>query len=241
MFGSSVWTTSKPEGEAVVVDGQDGVVHSGGLLVKAGDGKLVNIERLKIGTKMLPASKFGQSVDDVQSIEFTAEEIKNKEVIRTIWHSILNIEIEDETDFFASGAGSMDVVRLVEEVKDNFGVSLQNTDVFMAPTFQQFNVAVALAGRGAASSKDVKYDAVHLHVNNMDIKFPRQLFVNGQFINGEGKPLPTVNPHDETVICTVENSSVADVDRAVKAAKAAFEEGEWSKISARDRGALLFK
>ncbi|XP_046738256.1 cytosolic 10-formyltetrahydrofolate dehydrogenase isoform X2 [Diprion similis] len=241
LFGSSVWTASKPEGDVVDVGGQEGIVHGAGLLVKAADGKLVNIERLKIGSKMLPASKFGKAADEVQSIEFTEEEKKNTEAIRAMWRSILNIDVDDSTDFFASGAGSMDVVRLVEEVKENFGVTLQNTDVFMAPTFQQFAVVVALAGRGASALKEIKYDAVTLHVNNMDVKFPRQLFINGEFINGEGKPLNTVNPHDETVICTIESSSANDVDRAVKAAKAAFEDGEWSKISARERATLLFK
>lgn len=39
----------------------------------------------------------------------------------------------------------------------------------------------------------------------------------------------------------VESASAEDVDLAVKAAKKAFEEGEWSKISARDRGSLLFR
>ncbi|XP_046609380.1 cytosolic 10-formyltetrahydrofolate dehydrogenase isoform X1 [Neodiprion virginianus] len=241
LFGSSIWTASKPEGDVVDVGGQEGIVHGAGLLVKAADGKLVNIERLKIGTKMLPASKFGKAADEVQSIEFTEEEMKNTEAIRAMWRSILNIDVEDSTDFFASGAGSMDVVRLVEEIKDNFGVTLQNTDVFMAPTFQDFAVVVALAGRGASASKEIKYDAVTLHVNNMDVKFPRQLFINGEFVNGEGKPLNTVNPHDETVICTVESSSANDVDRAVKAAKAAFDDGEWGKISARERATLLFK
>ncbi len=33
----------------------------------------------------------------------------------------------------------------------------------------------------------------------------------------------------------------ADIDRAVKAARAAFETGPWSKMDARDRGRLLYK
>lgn len=35
--------------------------------------------------------------------------------------------------------------------------------------------------------------------------------------------------------------STKDVDKAVKAAKKAFETGEWSKISARERGQYLYK
>lgn len=135
----------------------------------------------------------------------------------------------------------MDVVRLVEEVKDNLGVTLQNIDVFMAPVFIEFANTVILAARGISAAKEIKYDAVEIQANNMILKFPRQLFINGEFVNGSQKPLDTVNPHDESVICSVETASVEDVDKAVKAAKKAFEEGEWSKISARERGALLFK
>lgn len=135
----------------------------------------------------------------------------------------------------------MDVVRLVEEVKDNLGVTLQNTDVFMAPVFIEFANTVILAARGISATKEIKYDAVEIQANNMTLKFPKQLFINGEFVNGSLKPIDTVNPHDESVICSVETASVEDVDKAVKAAKKAFEEGEWSKISARERGALLFK
>lgn len=135
----------------------------------------------------------------------------------------------------------MDVVRLVEEVKDNLGVTLQNIDVFMAPVFTQFATAVILAARGVSASKEIKYDVVEVQANNMTLRFPKQLFINGEFVNGHGKPINTINPHDESVICSVECGSVEDVDKAVKAAKKAFEDGEWSKISARERGALLFK
>lgn len=135
----------------------------------------------------------------------------------------------------------MDVVRLVEEVKDNLGVTLQNTDVFMAPVFIEFANTVILAARGISATKEIKYDAVEIQANNMTLKFPKQLFINGEFVNGSLTPIDTVNPHDESVICSVETASVEDVDKAVKAAKKAFEEGEWSKISARERGALLFK
>ena len=136
----------------------------------------------------------------------------------------------------------MDVVRLVEEVKDLLGVVMQNTDVFMSPTFQQFSTAVILAKRGGSGSiREAKYEAVELRANNMDLRFPRQLFIDGEFVDGQEKPIATLNPHDECVICEVQSGSADDVDRAVKAAKKAYEEGEWSKISARERGNLLFK
>lgn len=135
----------------------------------------------------------------------------------------------------------MDVVRLVEELKETLDIHLQNTDVFMAPVFIEFASAAILAKRGANAAQQISYDAVELRANNLDLRFPKQIFVNGRFLNGRGKPIPSVNPHDESLICNVESGSVEDVDDAVKAAKKAFEDGEWSKISARERGALLFK
>lgn len=76
----------------------------------------------------------------------------------------------------------------------------------------------------------------------MDLKFPHQLFINNEFVNSSsGKTFKTINPTDESVICDVAFGSAEDVDRAVMAAKAAFEEGEWGRMNARDRGKLIFK
>ncbi len=39
-----------------------------------------------------------------------------------------------------------------------------------------------------------------MHVNNMDIKFPYQLFINNEFVDSsDGKTFNTINPTDETV------------------------------------------
>lgn len=43
------------------------------------------------------------------------------------------------------------------------------------------------------------------------------------------------------VICKVSFASVEDVDRAVAAAKEAYEFGPWGKMNPRDRGSLLYK
>ncbi|XP_001602871.1 cytosolic 10-formyltetrahydrofolate dehydrogenase [Nasonia vitripennis] len=243
LYGSSLWKGNEtiPSGTAVDIDGRPAVVHETGLLMQAEDGNWLNVEVLKIGTRTISASKYGQAQSNGTCLEFTEEERQAVETIRKIWQSILRRDIDDDTDFFACGAGSMDVVRLVEEMKDSLDIHLQNTDVFMAPVFMELVNSAILAKRGASASQNIAYEAVVLQANNMDLSFPRQLFVNGKFVNGRGKPIVSVNPHDESVICSVESASIEDVDEAVKAAKKAFEEGEWSKISARERGALLFK
>lgn len=104
LFGSSLWSNDRlPEAETEVdLEKRKGIVHSGGLLIKTGDGQYVNVERIKIGTKTIHAGKYGQT-NDREVVEFTEEELKIVDVLRRIWTDILKIDIEDETDFFASG------------------------------------------------------------------------------------------------------------------------------------------
>lgn len=63
-----------------------------------------------ISGRMKNASTLDQ-VNKQVAIEFTAEEKLLVESVRDIWEAILNHDIEEDTDFFALGAGSMDVVR----------------------------------------------------------------------------------------------------------------------------------
>ncbi|XP_023246856.1 cytosolic 10-formyltetrahydrofolate dehydrogenase [Copidosoma floridanum] len=232
-----------PEGDRVDVNGRPGVVHGAGLLIQAEDGNWVNVEVLKLGTRTISASKYGaKSMENgTRSIEFTEDEREAVQAMRNTWGGILNLEIEDVNTLYKKGASSMDVVRLVEEVKDSLDIHLQNTDVFMAPTFIEFASVAVLARRGATASRSVHYEPVVAQANGLELRFPRQLFIDGKFVNGRAKPIPSLNPHDESLICEVESASTEDVDLAVQAAKRAFDEGEWSKISARERASLLFK
>ena len=67
-----------------------------------------------------------------------------------------------------------------------------------------------------------------------------QLFINGQFVDAEdGDTLATNNPHDNSVIAHVAMAGRADVDKAVRAAQAAFP--AWSRMAAADRGRILLR
>ena len=60
---------------------------------------------------MIPASKWGK-VEKVEKLELTPEEKQIQELIRATWSAILSLStVDDQTDFFKSGAGSMDVTR----------------------------------------------------------------------------------------------------------------------------------
>jgi len=69
-----------------------------------------------------------------------------------------------------------------------------------------------------------------------------QNYINGQWVpSASGKTFPVYDPSTEEIIAQVAASESADVDRAVKAARAAFDSGPWAKITAQDRGRILFK
>ena len=63
-----------------------------------------------------------------------------------------------------------------------------------------------------------------------------QLFIDGKWVDAEsGKTFTTPNPATGDTLAEVAEADKADIDKAVTAARRAFE-GKWSKISARDRG-----
>ena len=69
----------------------------------------------------------------------------------------------------------------------------------------------------------------------------QQLFIDGQFVDSEsGKTFTSPNPATGETFAEVAEGDKADVDKAVAAARKAYE-GKWSKMSARDRGRLLYK
>jgi len=73
------------------------------------------------------------------------------------------------------------------------------------------------------------------------VRFPNQLFINNEFCDAsDGGVFETINPNDESVICSVPKGTKSDVDRAVGAAARAFT-GEWGRMNARDRGGLMFR
>ena len=69
----------------------------------------------------------------------------------------------------------------------------------------------------------------------------KRLFINNEWRDAEGsKTLDVVNPATEEIVAEVASADRADVDAAVRAARAALN-GPWSKMSARDRGRLLWR
>jgi aldehyde dehydrogenase (NAD+) len=69
-----------------------------------------------------------------------------------------------------------------------------------------------------------------------------QLLIDGKWVDAKGgKTFATYNPATEAKIADVAEGDAADIDRAVKAARKAFESGDWPKLDARDRGRLVHR
>ncbi|HEX3742431.1 MAG TPA: aldehyde dehydrogenase family protein, partial [Bryobacteraceae bacterium] len=69
-----------------------------------------------------------------------------------------------------------------------------------------------------------------------------KLLINNQWVESlSGKTFSTIDPSTGEVICKVAEADASDVDRAVRAAREAFDRGPWRKAAASERGRLLNK
>jgi acyl-CoA reductase-like NAD-dependent aldehyde dehydrogenase len=71
---------------------------------------------------------------------------------------------------------------------------------------------------------------------------PKKLLIDGKFVDAEsGKTFETRNPATDEVLAKVAEGGKADIDKAVKAARKAFEEGKWRKLTATHRANMMLK
>jgi aldehyde dehydrogenase (NAD+) len=67
-------------------------------------------------------------------------------------------------------------------------------------------------------------------------------FIDGEYVkSGSGKTFDVVNPATEEVIATLSEAQEEDVDRAVEAARKAFDEGPWTQMEAAERERIIYK
>ncbi|TWU48099.1 aldehyde dehydrogenase family protein [Rubripirellula reticaptiva] len=71
---------------------------------------------------------------------------------------------------------------------------------------------------------------------------PKQLLIDGKWVDAvSGKTFDVFDPATDQVIAQAAEGDAADVDLAVAAARRAFDLGPWSKLTASDRGRLIWK
>jgi len=70
----------------------------------------------------------------------------------------------------------------------------------------------------------------------------RKLFIDGEWVDAaSGRTFITPNPATGEALATVAEGDGEDIDRAVRAARRAFEEGPWAHMTPSDRGRLIWK
>ncbi|HEY5706262.1 MAG TPA: aldehyde dehydrogenase family protein [Terrimicrobiaceae bacterium] len=85
-----------------------------------------------------------------------------------------------------------------------------------------------------AESEPVRRAAPEIHQTKM--------LIDGEWVDAAmGRTFATINPATGAIIAEVAEGDKSDVDRAVQAARRAFDSGPWSRATARERGRLLYK
>ncbi len=74
------------------------------------------------------------------------------------------------------------------------------------------------------------------------IEKPRKMLIDGKWVDAvSGKTFPTYNPATGEVLAQIAEGDRQDIDAAVKAARKAFDSGPWSRMTAMERGRLMWK
>lgn len=68
-----------------------------------------------------------------------------------------------------------------------------------------------------------------------------RLLIGGDWTDGHGAPIAVRDPSNGELIATVAGATAADVDAAVTAARAAFEDGRWSRLGPGERANILWR
>jgi phenylacetaldehyde dehydrogenase len=71
---------------------------------------------------------------------------------------------------------------------------------------------------------------------------PRKMLIDGKWVNSiSGKTFPSYNPATGEVLAQVAEGDRDDIEQAVKAARRAFDQGPWRRLTASERGRLIWK
>jgi phenylacetaldehyde dehydrogenase len=71
---------------------------------------------------------------------------------------------------------------------------------------------------------------------------PRQMFINGQWTDAaSGKTFDTPNPATGETLARVAEGDAEDINRAVRAARKAFDDGPWTRMTPSERGRIIWR
>ncbi|MGB9834991.1 MAG: aldehyde dehydrogenase family protein, partial [bacterium] len=74
------------------------------------------------------------------------------------------------------------------------------------------------------------------------IKEPLKMFIDGEWVTPEEeKTFPVFDPNTNNKIGEIFEAGKAEIEKAVRAARQAFDSGPWRKMTGKERGELLNK
>uniref|UniRef100_A0A0D9YXS4 Aldehyde dehydrogenase domain-containing protein n=1 Tax=Oryza glumipatula TaxID=40148 RepID=A0A0D9YXS4_9ORYZ len=104
---------------------------------------------------------------------------------------------------------------------------------FLPGALHRFSAAPAASATAAATEEPIQPP--------VDVKYTK-LLINGNFVDAaSGKTFATVDPRTGDVIARVAEGDAEDVNRAVAAARRAFDEGPWPRMTAYERCRVLLR
>ena len=74
-----------------------------------------------------------------------------------------------------------------------------------------------------------------------ELTFPSKCLIDGELVSGSGEKFDVINPANGQKITEMNACTVEDVERAQKAARAAFEDGRWSGLDPEERKKILLR
>lgn len=86
-----------------------------------------------------------------------------------------------------------------------------------------------------------EYDPAPESASHIQLQKRYELFINGQFVKpSTGKYFKTINPANEQHLAEVAHANAADVDKAVTAARTAYDK-YWRKMAPKERGKYIYR
>jgi phenylacetaldehyde dehydrogenase len=100
------------------------------------------------------------------------------------------------------------------------------------------NAATQVASRRAAANDLSCLSAA----NTAFLRRPGRLLINGEWVEAaSGRTFEVRDPSSDAVIARVAEGDAVDIDRAVRAARTAFDDSDWSRMKPVDRERLLHR
>src|SRR5580698_1245603 len=114
------------------------------------------------------------------------------------------------------------------------------------PTSSRLGVSSVWFYTGArcpgATEEDAMTTAVLDKRVNDFVATTQRLLIGGRFVDAaSGRTFETPNPATGETLASVAEGDAEDIDRAVRAARAAFDEGPWGSITPSDRGRIIWR